>query len=73
MLMFELGDYVINQNNGHIGQVVGYGHKMLETGHTPTQKVLVAESITFRKRGFVEEELYSVWVQWPEFKISSSC
>ncbi len=62
--MFNVGDYVVNQRTGHLGQVIGYGHQILDVGYMPTVKVLVAESTTSKKRGFVEEDLYAVWVQW---------
>jgi hypothetical protein len=62
--MFNVGDYVFNQKTGHIGKVVGYGHQMLKSGYTSTLKVLVIEAKTSRRAGFMEEDLYSVWVQW---------
>lgn len=62
--MLNVVDYVFNQKTGHIGKVIGYGHQIIQTGYTPTLKVLVAESETCKKRGFVEEDLYSAWSHW---------
>lgn len=62
--MFNVGDCVFNQKTGHQGKVIGYGHQILKSGYTTTLKVLVVGSQTFRNRGFVEEDLYSVWVEW---------
>lgn len=62
--MLNVGDYAFNQKTGHLGKVIGYGHQILKSGYTTTLKVLVAEVKTSGKRGFVEEDLYSAWVQW---------
>ena len=62
--MFNVGEYVFNQKTGHIGKVMGYGHKMLKNGYTSTLKVLVVEAKGSRRAGFMEEDLHSVWVQW---------
>lgn len=63
--MFSVGDYVIHQKNGHVGKVIGYGQQILNNTSSPTLKVLVAEAADNSKRGFVEEDLYSVWTRWP--------
>jgi hypothetical protein len=62
--MLNVGDYVVNQKTGHLGKVIGYGHQILKDGYETTLKVLVAEPETSKKRGFVEEDLYSAWIQW---------
>lgn len=62
--MFSIEDYVFNQKTGHVGKVIGYGHQLLKSGYTTTLKVLIFESGTLSKRRFVEEDLYSAWVQW---------
>jgi hypothetical protein len=61
--MFNVGDYVLHQKTGRQGKVVGYGHQILNSGYETTLKVLVAESETLKKRGFVEEDLHSAWVK----------
>ncbi len=61
--MFNIGDRVFNQKTGHIGKVAGYGHNMLKDGYTSTLKVLIAKGQIPGKAVFVEEDLYSVWLQ----------
>lgn len=61
--MFGVGDSVVNQNTGHIGKVIGYGHQILNGVYTTTLKVLVNDAETTKTRGLVEEDLYSVWVK----------
>lgn len=63
--MFNVGDYVFNQKTGRLGKVIGYGHQMLKIGYTSTLRVLVVEAKTSSRTRFVEEDLYSVWVEWP--------
>jgi hypothetical protein len=70
--MFNVGDYVLNPKTKHFGQVVGYGHQILNSGYETTLRVLVTESETCHKRALVEEDLYSVWVQWSGLDTSSS-
>jgi len=62
--MFSIEDYVFNQKTGHVGKVIGYGHQLLKSGYTTTLKVLIFESGSLSQRRFVEEDLYSAWVQW---------
>ena len=66
--MFNVEDYVFNQKTGHFGKVIGYGHQILKSGYTTTLKVLVFEPGTSSHRQFVEEDLYSAWVQWAGIK-----
>ncbi|WP_016875387.1 hypothetical protein ACF3DV_19355 [Chlorogloeopsis fritschii PCC 9212] len=61
--MFNIGDYVINQKTGNLGKVIGYGHQILSSGYETTLKVLVAKSAICQKKGFLEEDLYSQWLQ----------
>ncbi|GET42004.1 hypothetical protein [Microseira wollei] len=59
--MFSVGDYVCNQKTGEIGEVIGYGHQILDSGYTTTLKVLVAQSEGYGRKRFVTEDLYSAW------------
>lgn len=68
--MFSIGDYVVNQQNKHLGKVIGYGHQILDSGYTTTLKVLVDYAEDLGKRGFVEEDLYSAWMLWPATEVS---
>lgn len=61
--MFNIGDYVFNQTTRYFGKVIGYGHQIVKNGYETTLKVLVVEDKTSNKRGFVEEDLYSTWLQ----------
>jgi hypothetical protein len=62
--MFSIGDYVINQQTGHLGKVVGYGNSLINHVDSATLKVLVAETANSRKRVFVVEDKVSAWVRW---------
>ena len=70
--MFAIGDYVFNQKTEHVRKVIGYGHQIHNGVYTPTLKVLVAQALNSRKKGFVEEDLHSMWAQWPEAAIPNS-
>jgi hypothetical protein len=63
--MFNIGDYVLNQKTGYIGQVIGYGQQVIDNVCTTTLKVLVAQAENSSQRGFVVEDLLCVWIQWP--------
>jgi hypothetical protein len=54
-----------NQKTGEIGEVIGFGHQILDSGYTTTLKVLVASEDSGRKR-FVTEDLYSAWTIWSD-------
>lgn len=64
--MFSFGDYVQNQKTRNVGKVIGYGNKASNSTQTSTLKVLVSSAVDTGKRGFVEEDSYSVWTRWPE-------
>ncbi|MBD2363722.1 hypothetical protein [Anabaena sp. UHCC 0399] len=62
--MLSIGDYVINQQTGHLGKVVGYGNYLINNVYTVTLKVLVAETANSQKRVFVVEDKVSAWIRW---------
>ncbi|MBH8553639.1 hypothetical protein I8751_14915 [Nostocaceae cyanobacterium CENA357] len=62
--MFTIGDYVLNQQTGHLGKVIGYGHIIINNGSTVTLRVLVAETANSQKREFVVEDTISAWNLW---------
>ena len=62
--MFTIGDYVLNQQTGHLGKVVGYGHQIMNNVSIATLKVLVAESANSQKREYVVEDRISAWIRW---------
>lgn len=59
--MFNVGDYARHQSTGQTGQVVGYGHEIVDGVYLPTLKVQVVEA-PGGERSFVED-LASVWQQ----------
>jgi len=61
--MFDVGEYVVHQNTGHVGRVIGYGHQILNGVYTTTLKVLVHDAEIASKRGAIEEDLYSAWIK----------
>ncbi|WP_414578092.1 hypothetical protein [Anabaena sp. CCY 9402-a] len=62
--MLSIGDYVLNQQTGHLGKVVGYGNYLINNVYTVTLKVLVAETANSHKRVFVVEDKVSAWIRW---------
>jgi len=62
--MFVLGIMYLIKKTGHLGKVIGYGHQIVKSGYQTTLKVLVVKLETSSHRGFIEEDLYSAWVQW---------
>ncbi|MBW4665571.1 MAG: hypothetical protein KME01_15480 [Chroococcus sp. CMT-3BRIN-NPC107] len=64
--MFNIGDYVLNQKTGNLGKVTGYGHQIINNAYIPTVKVLVDLATDSRRRGFIEEDIFTVWIPWEE-------
>ncbi|PSB64222.1 hypothetical protein DSM107010_50550 [Chroococcidiopsis cubana SAG 39.79] len=60
--MFDVGEYVVHQNTGHTGRVIGYGHQILNGVYVTTLKVLVHDAEIIGRRGAIEEDLYSAWI-----------
>lgn len=60
--MFALGDRVLHKHTGQLGQVIGYGHEILNGVYLTTLKVLVSSSSDLSKKDLVED-LYSRWTQ----------
>lgn len=63
-IMFNVGKYVVNQKTGHLGQVIGYGHQIINGVYMTTLKVLVNDAEISGKRGVIEEDLYSAWIEY---------
>lgn len=64
--MFNVGDYARHQSTGQLGQVVGYGHEIVNGVYLPTLKVQVVEAVGGEK-SFIED-LASVWQQQEQKK-----
>ncbi len=47
--MFNIGDYVFNQNTGNLGKVIGYSHQTVNTAYMPI-KVLVDFATNYCRR-----------------------
>ena len=63
--MFNIGDYVLNQESGCLGKVVGYSHAVSNGAYVTTLKVLVDHAGSSGRKGFVED-LYSAWTACPQ-------
>ncbi|HEY9794868.1 MAG TPA: hypothetical protein V6D30_04435 [Leptolyngbyaceae cyanobacterium] len=59
--MLNIGDYALHKITGNLGQVVAYGHEILDSAYLPTLKVEVVNDAGIGQRSFVED-LTSRWV-----------
>ncbi|MBE9053560.1 hypothetical protein IQ243_24775 [Nostocales cyanobacterium LEGE 11386] len=60
--MLNIGDYALHQKTGQVGQVLGYGHQVMNGTYITTLKVrLKNQSGTRRYRRFMED-IYTTWV-----------
>lgn len=59
--MLNIGDYVLHKITGKAGQVVAYGHEILDSVYLPTLKVEVVSDTAINQKTFVED-LTSQWV-----------
>lgn len=59
--MLNIGDYALHKITGNLGQVVAYGHEILDSAYLPTLKVEVVSEAGIGQRSFVED-LTSRWV-----------
>ena len=60
--MLNIGDYTQHQKTNLLGQVVGYGHEMIEGAYLPTLKVRVIQGAG-KQQGDYFEDVSSAWVQ----------
>ncbi len=72
--MLNIGDYAIHKTTGDCGQVVAYGHEIVDSAYLPTLKVELVSNTEMSKRTFVED-LTSNWMpaqkeENSEYKIS---
>jgi hypothetical protein len=59
--MLNIGDYALHKITGKLGQVVAYGHEILDSAYLPTLKVEVVSDAAIGQRSFVED-LTTRWV-----------
>jgi hypothetical protein len=54
-IMLNIGDYALHKTTGKFGQVVAYGHEMIDSAYLATLKVEVVDDTEMNKRTFVED------------------
>ena len=59
--MLKIGDYVRHLSTGDLGQVVAYGHEILDSVYLPTLKVEVINNTQINRRTFMED-VSTAWV-----------
>ncbi|HYW21042.1 MAG TPA: hypothetical protein VE956_17425 [Nodularia sp. (in: cyanobacteria)] len=60
--MLKVGDYALHQKTGLIGEVLGYGHQVMNGTYITTLKVrLRNQNRTRRDRRFMED-VYTTWI-----------
>jgi hypothetical protein len=72
--MLNIGDYAIHKTTGNFGQVVAYGHEIVDSVYLATLKVEVIDNTGTNKKTFVED-VTSNWLpvqkeELCEYKIS---
>jgi hypothetical protein len=72
--MLNIGDYAIHKTTGNFGQVVAYGHEIVDSVYLATLKVEVIDNTGMSKKTFVED-ITSNWLpikkeEAPGYKIS---
>jgi hypothetical protein len=58
--MLNIGDYALHKATGKLGQVVAYGHEILDSVYLPTIKVEVVSDTEIDENTFLED-LYNKW------------
>jgi hypothetical protein len=61
--MSNIGDYVQHEKTRQCGKVIGYGHQILNSVYLPTLIVRVVSTDGVERRGFIEEDVSSVWMR----------
>ncbi len=69
--MLNIGDYALHKATGKLGQVVAYGHEILDSVYLPTLKVEVVNDTQIDERTFLED-LYNRWVPVEKEEISKN-
>jgi hypothetical protein len=58
--MLKIGDYAQHLKTGCVGQVIGYGHQILDSAYLPTLKVQIIRGKERIQERFLED-LASTW------------
>ena len=53
--MLNIGDYALHKATGKLGQVVAYGHEILDSVYLPTIKVEVVSDTEIDESTFLED------------------
>jgi len=69
--MLEIGDYALHEITGKLGQVVAYGHEMIDSAYLPTLTVEVVSDTGMGQKTFVED-LTSRWVPVDKEEINNN-
>jgi hypothetical protein len=67
--MLNIDDYALHKTTGKIGQVVAYGHEMIDNAYLATLKVEVVDDAKMNKKTFVED-VTSNWMPVQSVEIS---
>jgi hypothetical protein len=68
-MMLNIGDYVLHTTSGKFGQVVAYGHEIVNCAYLPTLRVEVVDETGMSKRTF-EEDVTNNWIPVKKEEIS---
>jgi hypothetical protein len=69
--MFNIGDRVIHKTTKNIGQIFGYGHRVIDGIYLPTLLVRVKEGTKIYPKGCLED-LSSEWMPTEKTKTRNS-
>ena len=67
--MLNIGDYALHKTTGKIGQVLAYGHEIIDNAYLATLKVEVIDDAQMNKKTFVED-VTSNWMPVQPAEIS---
>ena len=67
--MLNIGDYALHKTTGKIGQVIAYGHEIIDNAYLATLKVEVVDDAKMNKKTFVED-VTSNWMPVQSVEIS---
>ncbi|BAY77055.1 hypothetical protein NSTC745_06850 [Nostoc sp. DSM 114161] len=59
--MLNIGDYALHQKTGQVGQVLGYGHQLMDGVYITTLKVKMTKRQETNHQSTFVEDAYSTW------------
>ncbi|WP_138505261.1 hypothetical protein [Nostoc sp. PA-18-2419] len=60
--MLNIGDYALHRKTGQVGQVLGYGHQLMDGVYVTTLKVRISKSQGTPRQSRFVEDTYSTWM-----------